>query len=433
MTSFSTLRRRVLLAAALVATVVAGGCKVNSINNFPPHPAQVRVMNLIPDAPAVDVAIGGSPAFSNVQFETATGYQSYDNRQTSFTVTLSGTTTAIATFTYPLAGEQPYTVLLYGSLASPQLTMVAEVGNPPANGNIQLSVFNAAQNNGSLDVYVTAPGVDIGTVGPNFGNVGFGGTTTNIQFAPGTYQIQVTPQGTKTVIYDSGGSALTGNIALSFIMYSRGSGTLVNATVLQAQGPVNTLNSIFARAKALNGALGTGPVNQLISTLAVNLNVGFASASPYTTIPAGTTTVNFESSATPGATLASTPAVILAATDVSTFVAGPLGAQQAFVLIDQNVPPNFGNDRLRFVNASWNTNPVNVALNGTQLATNIAYGTASGYVQIPATTATVVFSDAITGAVLASQDGVVLTANQTSTVYLVGPVGAQAIVVTQDN
>jgi hypothetical protein len=35
--------------------------------------------------------------------------------------------------------------------------------------------------------------------------------------------------------------------------------------------------------------------------------------------------------------------------------------------------------------------------------------------------------------VLASQDGVVFTANQTSSIYLVGPVGAQAIVVTQDN
>jgi len=34
---------------------------------------------------------------------------------------------------------------------------------------------------------------------------------------------------------------------------------------------------------------------------------------------------------------------------------------------------------------------------------------------------------------VAFQDGVVLTLNQTSTIYLIGPPGAQGILVTQDN
>lgn len=432
-TSSFSLRRRLLAAAAIVAAVVVGGCKVDSINYFPPHPAQVRVLNLIPDAPAVDMTVDGNPAFSNVAYESVSGYQNYDNRQTTFTVTLSGTSVQLASFRYPLAGDQPYTVVLYGSLASPQLTIVAEVGNSPTNGNIQLSIFNAAQNTSSVDVYVTAPGTDIATVGPNFGNVSFGGTTNNIQFRPGSYQIQVTPQGTKNVLYDSGGNAPLPNVALSFIVYSRGSGTLVNAMVLQALGPMVRLDSIFARAKAVNGAPTVGPVNQLISTLGVNYNVNFASASAYTVIPAGPTTVNFAPSAAPGAILASTPFTVPAATDISTFVAGPVGAEQAFALVDVNVPPYAGNVRLRFVNASWNSNPVNASVNGTQMATGVGYGTASAYGQIGATTATVTFTDAVTGAVLASESNVVLTANQTSTIYLLGPAGAQAVLVTQDN
>lgn len=432
MTLPSKLRRRFLATAAISATALASGCKVNSINSFPSHPASVRVMNLMPDVPAIDLSINGSPAFTNVAFESITGYQSYDNRTTSFGVSVSGTTTQLSTFSFPLAGDQPYTVVVYGALGSPQLTMVAEIGDAPSNGNIQLTIFNASPNAGSIDVYVTTPGVDLGTVNPNYYNVSYGGTTTSQQFPPGAYQIRLTSQGTKTVIYDSGGSALTPNVALSLITYSRGSGTLVNAQVLQARGPSTILNTIFARVKAFNAAAEAIPVDQLIGPLDVNVGVGFAAASPYTQIPQGPTTVAFEASAVPGATLAESPANIVPGTDVSTFLSGPVGNQQVFVVQDLNVAPAAGFDRIRVINASWNSNPVNVAINGTQIASNVAYGTASGYASVAAATVTIVFSDATTGLDLTSQTGVVLTPFQTLTLYLVGPQGAQSFVVIQD-
>ena len=428
-----SLRRKLLFVIPLAIALAIAGCKVSTINYFPPHPAQVRVLNLMPDAPSVDVTINGAVAFTNVAFEQSTGYQNYDNQTTTISVNLTGSTATLAAFTYPLAGEQPYTVLLFGSTLSPQITMVAEVASAPTNGNIQLSVFNAAQNNATVDIYVTAPGADISGLNPNYFGVTFGGSTFNLAFPPGTYQVQMTQNGTKSVIYDSGGSALTPNVALSLIPYMRGSGTLVNAAVLQSRGPIGLLPSIFARIKAVNAAPNAGPVNQLISTFPVNFNVNFASASAYTVIPQGATTVNFEASATPGATIASTPATIGPATDVSTFIAGLPGSQQAYVLNDVNLPLSTGADRLRFVNASWNSNPVNVAVNGTQLASNIAFPNASAYVQTAAATVTITFTDAVTGAVVATQDNIVLTANQTSSVYLIGPAGAQGILVTQDN
>jgi len=101
--------------AACLAVLALAGCKVNTINYFPPHPAQVRVLNLIEDSGGVDVQINGAPAFTNVAFQTATGYQTYDNVSTSFTVTFSGTTTTVGSFSFPLGGEQPYTLLVYGT------------------------------------------------------------------------------------------------------------------------------------------------------------------------------------------------------------------------------------------------------------------------------------------------------------------------------
>ncbi len=324
-------------------------------------------------------------------------------------------------------------MVVFGSTESPSVSMLAEVASAPTNGSIQLSVFNAAINNSAVDIYVTTPGTDITTVNPNYAGVGYNGASLNLAFTPGTYQIQVTQQGTKTVIYDSGGSALTPNVALSFIAYSKGSGTLVNAAVLQSQGSGVILDSIFARVKAMNGASAVGAVDQLLGTLVINPAIGYASASSYFQGPAGATAVNYQATDTPGAIIASVPVTLSPATDVSTFVTGLPGAQQAFVLNDLNLPPLGGNVRLRFVNTSWNSNPVNVAVNNTSYATAVAYPTASPYVEFAAGTFPIVFTDAVTGAVVLTLDNVELIAGQTSTVYMIGPQGAVGGVVTQDN
>ena len=61
-------------------------------------------------------------------FQTATGYQTYDNVSTSFTVTLSGTTTTVGSFSFPLGGEQPYTLLVYGTTLSPVICVAQRSG-----------------------------------------------------------------------------------------------------------------------------------------------------------------------------------------------------------------------------------------------------------------------------------------------------------------
>ena len=424
--------RRSFLAVFLASLAVAG-CKVSTINYFPPHPAQVRVLNLIADSGGVDVQVDGSPAFSNVAFQTATGYQSYDNQTTQFTVTLTGTSTTIGSFSVALGGEQPYTLLVYGSTTSPQVTLVSEVASVPVNGNVQVSVFNAAQNAPSVDIYITAPGVDLTTINPSIFAVAYSGTSFNVAFPPGTYQIRVTNGGTKTVIYDSGGTVYTPNIALSFITYAVGSGTLVNAAVLQSQGPYTTLNTIFSRIRAVNASPGTGNVDQLLGNVAINSNISYPSSSPYTVTATGATNVDFQATATPGAIIASTVGTLVPANDYTTFVAGLPGAQQAFMLQDSNVLTTSGGDRIRFVNALAGSNPVNASINGTQIAANVAFGTASAYAASSPATVTVTFTDAVTGAVLATQDGLVMNANQTYSFFLVGQPAAAGVLQLLDN
>ncbi len=428
-----SIRRKLLALLSLLLVLVVGGCKVNSINYFPPHPATVRVINLMPEVTSLDVSVNGNLAFKGVAFEQLTAYQSFDNQSTSFALAQTGSSTPLLSFTAPLAGEQPYTIVLMGTLTNPSATLLAEVPNAPTNGNIQLAMFNAAVTIGGVDVYVTAPGVDISQLNPNYFNVSYNGASLNLAFPPGTYQIRMTETTTKTVIYDSGGSVLQTNIALTMLAYSRGSGTLVNAAVIESKGGGTLLNTIFALLKVVNAATGVANVDLLFGNVPLIPTVPFASASTYNLVPQGPTTLDYQDSSAPGTIIASTPANLVPATDTSTFISGPPGAYQAYLLNDVNLPPFNGNVRLRFVNASWNSNSLNVLVNNVVTATGVSFPNASAYVQVAAGTVPITFVDSVTGAVVLQLDNQVLVANQTNSIYAVGPQGAVGGIVTQDD
>src|SRR4030095_2870069 len=124
-----------------------------------------------------------------------------------------------------------------------------------------------------------------------------------------------------------------------FIAFSKGSGVLVNAAMIQSQGPGGTLDNIYAQIKDLNGASSVGPVNQLLGATTIVTNLAYTAASSYNLVGQGPATINFEATATPGATIASTQATLGAGADTSVFVTGLPGAQQAFALHDMNVSP----------------------------------------------------------------------------------------------
>ncbi len=426
-----SLRRAFFVAVSLWLTLVVAGCKVNSINYFPPHPANVRVVNLIAAAPAIDVAIGGNVAFGGVAFQSLTAYQSYDNQVTSFSVSFTGATTPLMQFSYSLAGNQSYTLVLTGSSTQPVATLLADLSS--TNNNVLLIPFNGAINTSSVDIYVTTPGADITTLAPNFGGLQYNAQSRNAAFAAGTYQIRVTPNAQKSVLYDSGPIALDGNAGYGVVLYSSGSGALVNVALLKGQGPSTISGNRASRIKVLSAAPGTAAVSMLLDGSQIVASLGYGGVSTYNEVPAGSATVSFQASATPGATIAAVATTLVTGGDHTAFVSGVPGAQKAYVLRDLNVPPLAGNSRLRFVNASSDAGPVNVLVNGVAQASGLAAGTASAYVEVVGGTVAIVFNDATTGLPVVSLPSVVLTAGQTSTVYVIGPAAALSGVVTQDN
>jgi hypothetical protein len=71
---------------------------------------------------------------------------------------------------------------------------------------VRVRVLNAALNAQAIDVYITPPGADISNLSPGFANVQFKQSSPpsgddSVEYSSGSYQLQVTAAGTKTVIF----------------------------------------------------------------------------------------------------------------------------------------------------------------------------------------------------------------------------------------
>lgn len=194
--SIRTLAALALASSALVA------CSDDDTTG-PAQVAQVRVVHASPDAPNVDVLVDDATALTNVAFRAASGFLEVDAGARRLRVRATGTTTTVIDATVPFANGGAYTVLATGLLAD--ITPVVAEDNltdPPA-GQVKLRVIHAAPAAAGVDVYATAPGADINTATPELTNVAFRAVSDYLVVPAGTYQIRVTPTGTKTVAIDA--------------------------------------------------------------------------------------------------------------------------------------------------------------------------------------------------------------------------------------
>ena len=69
-------------------------------------------------------------------------------------------------------------------------------------------MLNAAPNAQTFDVYLTAVGIDLSTTSPGITGVAYkqvapASGADSIEVGDGTYQLRITPQGSKTVIFNT--------------------------------------------------------------------------------------------------------------------------------------------------------------------------------------------------------------------------------------
>jgi hypothetical protein len=429
------------LAVLLALPLVLVGCKINSINYFPPKPAHLRVVNVLGTTTPITVAANGVNLWSGLNFEAMTGYLDIENITTNITVSLVGSTTPLIQQTIYPTGDQSSTLVIYGSVVTPAIGIMVDVPQPPPSGKFSLNVFNAAPVGNAtsvgtypVDVYFTQPGQALDGISATFTSIYYTNANVFGSFSAGQYQLRLTVAGTKTIIYDSGPLTFPEMTATDLIIYSRGSEFLANVLLNDSDGAGRQLvaNSRLARLKAVNGAFQTGNVNLSLNGTSRVSDLVFGTASLYKVVESGPGTVIFEASSAPGATIATLANPFIAATDQSIFVTGFGGATSAVALNDNNLPPASNNAAVRFVNTSPDSAPLDVFGNDVLLAKAVGTNAASAYVQLASGTYTFVFKDSATGVTVLTLSNLTLNALQTYSTYALGQASAISGLITAD-
>ena len=423
------------LGVALAMLAVLVGCTTESGGYNTTSPPKMRFVNAAMDLGAVDISIGTIPTLTAVGFETAVPYRNAPLGEQPVTLVSSGTTTTVISTPVNFDNGQRYTHIVYGRPVAPHALVVADNVDLPGGGRYKLRFLNTATESGSLDIYVTTPGVALDAVGPTIANVALDGASDYLELDVAPIEIRIAPSGTKTVLYDSGQIALSERNAYSLVAYSRGDPAAVNAALLtnDTLGSGSLQNSVVGKVRLINAVPGIAAINLSVDGSAIVSNVAYGAATAYGVTASGAHAVTIQPTATPSVNIVTGSATFPAGGDASVIVFGSAPTQVAITLADANfLPMTAGNARVRVVNAGTGMGSVNTYINGALTVGALVGGAASLYFELPAASYDLTFIDAASSGTVLDIPALALAAGHTYTVVLIGTPTAPAYVLTQD-
>ena len=185
-----------LTALAVLAAGLAGCQSVAGIRPV----SQVRLIDVSPDAPALDIYQNSPQSVSavlyNIGFGTVSSYIPVPAGVNTHAACVAGTQQQLATARGNFAVGSQYTVLAGNISASLQMTVLKGQSFPAPAGHVALRFLGQATRAGTVDIYLVPPGSTIGRVSPIDTGLSFSSNTGYIDAPSGTYSIVVLPAGT---------------------------------------------------------------------------------------------------------------------------------------------------------------------------------------------------------------------------------------------
>jgi hypothetical protein len=213
-------------ALAVIALVSLASCGSDSPSNplVPTPRARVMAVHASPDAPAVDLLVDGAVAGSGLAFPNNTGYLTVNAGTRNVKVNVGGSTTTVIDADLPVTAGGNYSVFAKGPVASIGALVVADDLTAPAAGKAHVRFIHLSPDAPAVDVAVTG--------GPVlFANRAFEQYTAFTPVDAGTYDLEVRPAGSGTVVLALPGITLqSGKI---YTVFARG---LVSGSGTQALG-----------------------------------------------------------------------------------------------------------------------------------------------------------------------------------------------------
>jgi Domain of unknown function (DUF4397) len=184
------LRQLAVLTAALG---VLTGCQ-GLISN--PSNSQVRIIDVSPDAPSLDIYQSHDALAYSLGFGTITSYVPITPGTYTIAANSTGTAQVISTARGTFLPGTQYTVLIGNPSANPQQLTLKDQNQPAPPGQIALRFIGQATRIGAVDIYLVPPGQTLTDVKPLTTNVNLGANTGYLNIPTGTYTALMLPAGT---------------------------------------------------------------------------------------------------------------------------------------------------------------------------------------------------------------------------------------------
>jgi hypothetical protein len=189
-------RKLLFLGAGVAALLGLSGCQVVDVGSG--NYAQVRFIQASQNAPGIDFYANGTALAYNVGFGQGTSYVPVSPAAYTVNADSAGTKTALATASQGMAAGQQYTVILGGTLATLQQTILTDQTTAAPSGNISVRLLDEATKVSGVDVYLVSSSSKLSATGliSNFTNLSYGSNSGYVNVPAGTYSIVVVPTGT---------------------------------------------------------------------------------------------------------------------------------------------------------------------------------------------------------------------------------------------
>jgi hypothetical protein len=216
--------------------------------------ANVRVLHASPDAPAVDVLVGGSETISDLAFDEITDYVALprgDHNIQVFPASADGTSDPVIDANVALTADADYTIAALGPLADIEPLVLVDDNTAPVASEAKLRFVHASPDAPAVDIYVEGAGVVVP-------NAAFKDASDYLGLAAGTYNLEVRAAGTEIVALDLPGITLEeGKVYTAFAV-----GLLEGHPALKAKLTVDaTFEPSSGDADALPAAGGVPPTD----------------------------------------------------------------------------------------------------------------------------------------------------------------------------
>jgi Domain of unknown function (DUF4397) len=207
-----TLRFLLLAAASAGLLAACGGSDDDSFDDRADiAQPKVRFVHAVPGAPNVTLQRNGvnETGATDVAYKDASQYYDVSTENYTFTLRTASGNAELASAAVNADRGNKYTLVALPTDSGVELLPIRDPYNKSlTSDDARVRVLNAAANAEAFDVYITAAGADLATATPRISGLGYKQVqptsgNDSVDIAAGTYQLRLTPAGSKTPFFDA--------------------------------------------------------------------------------------------------------------------------------------------------------------------------------------------------------------------------------------